>query len=752
MKQINTGILLIILLVALILPVRASTSDSVKILVADSPTECLFLEGIFVEGDGYILIDGRNNTGRVKFADSEGAISGAVLSTIPLPDAASLPGDILPSPWGLDRVVPTDDYLWSIPAPWAGSVAEKFDKISGEFLERLPDPGAVAAGVAIGPYGDTWIISRRIILNVTSGDFEVLNLGTTIQHIDTAVGHPLGFVVLQQPDIFLVDTNGMIRWNINLDGVVDFYISPIDIACGSDGTIAVAAALTDLSDDENRDEYNSLREEALGRDDEDVLFSLEDALRVNLCVGYILLLIDPEGTITDAIEIGSPPVACAVDPSGRAHILTETNDGWTISILDPRLDQGFKVADIPHGTPTMVAPHRLVSALDGSLYWDDVTATESGEYWGIAKLSPSSPVFSLGGIDNTDSSGVSWVYREPGGNFVRQTSAIAVDSNGEIRVGVQDFSFDVLNDPGMEFIENLEAPYTSSLLTIDSEGNLVRNESSVDIVGVVSPCVELVPNGGSLIAAWAGMGVNGAIGILNNDAWVPSEGLNFPDYLLNAKIGFSGNGFFTWMNFPDGDGTETRWFEVRSDLSGGTAIDRLEAIEARFLESDRVSGNLWVTIDDGEIFQLDSDNLNVTGIWNNRLPSGAPGHPLDDAAKITDGLAVLDREHRAIFLVEPDGFTPPTLASQADIDDAISAIRAALGEIRERYGTYPPPSLDLLENILTYSDLEMLKWAFIGGRIFHYRPSETSYTFVVWSGTAEQPVLIVSEYNIQVIY
>jgi hypothetical protein len=402
----------------------------------------------------------------------------------------------------------------------------------------------------------------------------------------------------------------------------------------------------------------------------------------------------------------------------------------------------------------MVAPHRLASATDGSLYWDDVTATESGEYWGIAKLAPSSAggVFSLGGIDITDSSGVSRVYREPAGNFVRQTSAVAVDSNGEIRVGVQDFSFDVLNDPGMEFIENLEAPYTSSLLTIDSDGYLVRNESSVDIVGVVSPCVELVPNAGSLIAAWAGMGVNGAIGILNSGAWVPSADLIFPDYLLNAKIGFSGNGFFTWMNFPDGDSTETRWFEVRPDLTGGTAIDRLDAIEARFLESDRVSGNLWVTIDDGEIFQLDAGNLNVTGIWNNRLPSGAPGHPLDDAAKITDGLAVLDREHRAIFLVEPDGFTRPTLASQADIDDAINAIRAALRDIRERYGTYPPPSLDLLDNILAYSDLEIVKWAFIGGRIFHYRPSETSYTFAVWSGTAEQPVLIVSEFNIQVIY
>ncbi|MCX6645470.1 MAG: hypothetical protein NTY09_03805, partial [bacterium] len=527
MKQIFTALITLLFLFFGFFPVHATTSDTVQILVADNPAECLHLEGIFLNGDNYILIDGRNNTGRVKIVGSDGAVNTGILSTLPLPYSASLPSDILPSPWGMDRVIPSGDFLWAAPAPWAGSVAEKFDRASGEFISRLEDIGTRTSGLAIGPDGNIWAISRRILVDITSGNSKSLNLGATLQHIDNAVGHPLGFIIFQQPDLFLVELTGLIRWRINLDSVVENYISPTDIACGSDGTIAVCGELTDLSDPENLAQYNSLREEALSRDDEEVLFSLEDALRSNLNIGYVLLLIDPDGTVSDAIEIPAPPIACAVDSIGRAHVLFEAPGGWSVSILDPNINEGIKVFDIPYGNPTMVSPHRIAAGSDGSLYWDDVVATDTEGLWGIAKLAPSSDsgVFSLG-TENSPGSEITWVYREPEGGYVRQTSALSVDSNGELRVGVQDFSLDVLNDQSMEFIDNMEAPYTSSLLHIDHSGNLISNIPSEDIVGVTSPVVDIHADSEHILGFWAGMNVGQPFGQFEGDIWIPSTGLN----------------------------------------------------------------------------------------------------------------------------------------------------------------------------------------------------------------------------------
>lgn len=753
MKNSYPVYILLILLSLDFLPVHATSSDSIRILAADDPAECLFLEGIFTDGDGYFLIDGRNNTGRVKRVNSEGLITGGILSTIPLPDAASLPGDILPSPWGLDRVIPSGEFLWSIPAPWAGSVAEKFDLNTGALIERLDDLGTRSNGLATGPNGNIWAISRRLLVNITSGNLEALNLGGNLQHIDNAVGHPLGFIVLQQPDLMLVEPSGLIRWRNSLDGSDNFFISPTDIACGADGTTAVCGIVADLSDPENLAEYNALREESLARDDEDVLFALEDALRSNLGIGYILLLIDASGTITDVIELNTPPISCAVDSSGRAHILSEVPDGWAVSILDPRLDEGFNVIEIPFGTPTLIAPHRIETGGDGSLYWDDVIAAETGELWGIAKLAPSRQdrVFSLG-TGNRTASAVSWVYREPAGNYVRQTSALSVDSIGDLWIGVQDFSYDIINDPTMEFIDQMEAPYSSNLLHVNRDGNLISNSSSQDIVGVVSPAVEIHSGLNHTLGFWAGMNVGNPFRQFENNTWIPLPGINFPDYLMNARIGDSGDGYISWINYPDGEYTSTAWYSIRSDLSGISEIPRFSALEARFLECDRITGQLWITIDDGEIFQIDSNNMRVTGIWNNRLPSGAPGHPLDDAAKIADGLAILDREHRAIFLLEPEAFEEPGLAIQSDVDDAINAIRAAFQEARDQYGLYPPPSLDLLYRILEYSEQDIVRRAFLGGRIYDYKLTETGYSFIAWSATAEQTVLLVDDFNTQVVY
>ena len=355
---------------------QSGDSSPVSVILADNPDECLSLESIFIVNDGYILIDGRNNRGRVKLVSGDGEIEAGILPTLPLPHAASLPSDILPSPWGLDRVVPTDDAFYAVPASWAGAPAEKFDRQTGEFIERLGDVGLRVSGMVVGPDGDAWAVGRRIMLNVSSGTGESIDCSGMLRHIDGAAGHPMGFVLLEQPYVMLMESSGVIRWRVSMEEVIDGFLSPFDIATGPDGTIALCCVVCDLSDEANHDEYFRLRDESLSRDDEDVLFAVEDALRSNLGTGFIVILFDSEGTVTDAIEVDGAPVACGVDSSGRVHVVLQDESGWSVSMLDPRLDEGVELFRVPYGNPAMISPHRLASGPDGTLYWDDVIPGE----------------------------------------------------------------------------------------------------------------------------------------------------------------------------------------------------------------------------------------------------------------------------------------------------------------------------------------------------------------------------------------
>jgi len=730
-----------------------ASADAVTVLVGDEPGECLSLESLFIDGDGYVLIDGRNNRGRVKFVGAEGTVLGAVMSTVPLPDAASLPPDILPSPWGLDRVAVSTDSLWAVPAAWSGAIAERFDRRTGSFIERIPDPGLRTGGLTVGPQGDIWAVGRRILVNLSGGNPDMLNLGGALQHIDSAVGHPLGFVILAEPDLLFVEPSGVIRWRMPMDGIVDGYVSPYDIATGPDGTIAVCGVVCDLSDPENRNEYFRLRNESLARDDEDVLFATEDALRSNLGVSFVLLLVRADGTVTDAIEIDSSPVACAVDAHGRAHVLLQHQTGWSISILDPRLDEGIKVCDILYGTPAIVAPHRLTSGPDGSLYWDDVIPGQAAESWGIERLLPSTSagMFSLSGSEG----GIRRVISEPVGDFVRLTSALAVLPDDRIFTAYRDYPFDILNDPDLYTDQdtNSAPPFTSSIALIDASGGILRRDETEAVVGGTSYPAEMLAQGENVVAAWAGPSEGVPVGILSQDGlWSPAEGLGVAGPLIDARLGRTSSGLIGWFLQPGMDLADVRWLTMDTDLAWSDDIERLGALRCRFLESDPDTDSLWLTIDDGEIMQFDLATQRVTGIWENRLPSGAPGHMVDDAAAIRGGLAVLDREHRAIILVGPEGFAPPPLAAESEVSEALSVLRAALQEWKNTNGDWPVPSPGLLDEILLPDDRLRVQRAFIGGRIYQYRPSQTGYTFTAWSATSDQPALMCTASTVDTVY
>lgn len=728
----------------------ALAADPVSVLLADNPIDCLSLESIFVDGDGYVLIDGRNNRGRVKLVSDDGEIQAGMLSTLPLPNAASLPSDILPSPWGLDRVVATDDAFWAAPASWAGALAEEFDRQTGEFIERLRDVGLKVSGMVVGPDGDAWAVGRRILVNVSSEQGESIDCGGMLSHIDGISGHPMGFVILEQPWVIFMEKSGITRWRISTEEIVEGYLSPFDIASGPDGTIALCCVVCDLSDEENHSEYFSLREESLSRDDEEVLFAVEDALRSNLGIGFTIILLDPEGNVTDAIEINGAPVACDVDDAGRVHVVIQDESGWSVSMLDPGLDEGFELFRIPYGTPAMITPHRLASGPDGALYWDDVIPGESEGSWGIGSLMPTSGgMFSLGGSE----SGVDWIYTEPTGDFIRLATSLAVGPDGSVWAGSQEFPFEILSgEEPLEF-EIDEAPYTSTLMVIDRDGNIVRNRDASEIIPGTPVASEVLPFNDSMLTAWSGRIEGEPLGVLREDfSWTPATASGIPAPIANARIGELSDGLVGWFSLPQSQDSEARWLEIQPDLAGSSEIPRLQTIRARFLESDPSTDTIWATIDDGEIYQLNANDLRVTGIWHNRLPSGAPGHPIDDAEKVADGLAILDREHRAIMLLEPDAFEPPALVSEADVADALRVIRSAMWDWKNTYGDFPQPSPGLLDTIMSYNDREIVRRAFLGGQFFHYRPSETGFNFIAWISTAEQPVLICDQSTYEAVY
>ncbi len=709
--------------------------NGISVLLADDPAQCLNLEGLFIDGDSYVFIDGRNNTGRVKFIAADGAIQSTGVSTVPLPNAASLPGDILPSPFGLDRVVPTDDALWAVPAPWSGAIAEIFDRDSGAFRERLTYPMTPALGLAIGPESDVWAVMSRKLQNLSSPSVPPLDLSGAFAHIDNATGHPIGFVVLSQPDLTLVETSGVIRWRLDLNTLVNGFLSPMDVAAGPDGTIAVCAAICETADESILEDYFALRDECLARGDIEALHGVEDAVRTSFLMGFALILIDSDGTVADAIELSSAPVACAVDSNGRVHLMTQELSGWAISILDPRINEGIPQCVIPYGLPTLVSPHRLASGPDGSLYWDDLNPSTEEQVWGISRMFASNGVFSLGDAE----SGPRRVYEEFLTDSLRVTTALEIGPTGEIWVGCQDFLWDPEIDDSQE---EPGFPYVSSILRVAGDGNLLQRIGPSEEFGPASVPSDLFAYDSGMLCVWAGAEDYSIFqNVAPESSWAPAYELPIGAPISNSRIGATQSGYLGWFTLPESDSEIMYWSRADENMNVWGGIDRLGTLGCRFLASDPGEDVVYVTIDDGEIFRLDGVALQVTGIWYNRLPSEAPGHPLNDAECLSSGLAILDREHRAILQLSPDAFEAPLTASEADITDALSAIRNALWEYKDSNGDYPSPSPSLLDDLLDVNELETVRRAFLGGRIYDYRPSETDYAFVAWSAGPYQPAL-----------
>jgi len=743
----NLTTLLFIWIFMQAVPVYA-TGD-VTVIYGDDPSACLAPESLFINDGRYFLVDGRNNLARIKIFSGNGTLESGIISTIPLPDAASLPPDILPSPWGMDRIAITENYAFAVPASWVNSSAEIFELQSGNMTERTPDAGMSISGMTVGPEGNAWAVGRRFLLNLGESGPGSINLSSTFGHIDSAVGHPFGFVVLEQPDIVLVESSGLVRWSVSLDDGEGTLLSPIDIACGPDGTIAICAIMCDLTVPEDSDEYYRLRGEAMMRDDEEVLFAIEDALRSNLGFGFVLVVIGADGTMTDIIDLSAPPVACAVDDIGRVHVLSNGPDRWVVSILDTRLQEGFEVFDIPHGVPGLISPHRLAEGPGGNLYWDDVTTLDGEEIWGIARLNPNEnqDVFSLGHSNPP----FEWIYTEPLTDFIRQTTAIEVTPDA-IYISCQDFGFDILNDPSLA-VSGEEAPYTPGLLKIGHDGILREIVSPPEGSGASSFASDIVYRNGELITSWAASILNTPVAILDGTGeWRISLSRHFNGPVANAHLESSGESILGWFAYPEENGLEMSVYDLGGNLDGSRQEQKLSTLDARLLASDPSTGRIWVTIDDGEIFEVNPNSMYVSSYWPNRINDAAPAHVLDSVVYHNGELAILDREHRAVISVNPDAFIPSGYSYEEDINEATGIIRTAFWQWRNTYGSWPSPSPDVLDEVLDYDDREVVRQAFLGGRIYNYRIDGEGYTFTAWGATSDQAVYVCTHSDTQVIY
>jgi hypothetical protein len=515
--------------------------------------------------------------------------------------------------------------------------------------------------------------------------------------------------------------------------------------------------ICDLSLEQDYTDYFDLRNDALSYDDEEMLFSLEDALRSNLGIGFALLMIDASGSVTEAIEMGNPPIACAVDEFGRAHVLTQRIDGWAISVLDPRLNDGFEVLRIPYGTPSLISPHRLASGPDGSLYWDDVYGDETGDHWGIGRLASGtgSGIFTLGtaGSPSGEGAGVEWIYSEALDEFARQATALEVNDNGSVVVGYQDFPFDFLTDMSEEQLMSDDPPFSSMIMEVSRDGDLLRRGDLDVLIQPGCYVTDFIVDGTSTHALCAGT-------LLDSYIWNWSDsgeftalgGPAFGGPILTSRTGRVDQGLSGWFIQQDGNNPLTQWLKISADYAISETNHRLEALNARLLETDPVSNTIFLTIDDGDIFRVDASTMMVDGVWHNRLPSGAPGHILSDAEFTTGGLAVLDVEHRAILKLSSEAFEELPLVSDQDVTDAISTIRTHLQDYYDSLGFYPLPSNGLLTTMLLPDEMALVEQSFLGGRIFQYTPSELGYTFVVWSAGIDQPVLLCDQSVEQVIF
>jgi len=221
-----------------------------------------------------------------------------------------------------------------------------------------------------------------------------------------------------------------------------------------------------------------------------------------------------------------------------------------------------------------------------------------------------------------------------------------------------------------------------------------------------------------------------------------NEIADFPEInpLEDARIARVRRGYIAWF-LQWGDEPSTKFFTFDENFSDRTEIKLCEKINYRLLAGIPDENIFFATIDGGEIFKINSDSMEVTGILSNRLESGAPAHPIDDAVWADGRLVILDREHRAILSVDPDSFENPQSAFTEDTESAIAVIRTALSQYHEKMGEYPEWYPSLLDDLLDEDGLDLVKRFFIAGRIYDYKINPIGYSFLLRSGSPGQPVL-----------
>ncbi|HEX9745836.1 MAG TPA: hypothetical protein VGB30_10465 [bacterium] len=740
MKQV------IIAFAILLLPTLAYASP--QILVADPPDQCLSLEQIILDGDNYILVDGRSNSARIKFMDSSGNITGTGVPTIPLPDSASLPGDILPSPFGLDRVTVTDTNIWTLPATWAFSPAEKFSRASGEFEDRLPDYGVYPYGLISDPNGDVWAVTNSSIINITSDTSRELFPSTPDLHIDNVIAHPIGFVVLGMPDLMLIDSSGIVRWRLSMENILDEFVSPVDICVSSDGTICVSAITCFPPDGGTLAEYYDIRVMALEQEDLEALYGVEDAFRSNFMTGYVIFTVAVDGTVRDVIDYASMPQSVGIDDQGRIHVLSSESSGWAVTILDTRVNQGFPAAFIPYGSPSMISPHALALGPDGSIYWDDIIPTAESYNWGILKLAPSTGVFSLGSSSNPQPT---VVYSDPSLSGFRLATAMECDSDGNIWVGCVDLNPSVI-DPEMS--DETAGFHDSSILKISRSGNLLSTNNQINSGTEIAYVEDLHWSAPQMYTAVSDLAGSSWYGKFTGDNFSIDEVVTDISGLSVSDINFSAgiDSTLIWLADPDNRDRTIQIYECSNDLLSAAPIPKLEAIGCTVLDTDPLTGEIYVSLSDAEFLILDPSDYSITGIMTSRLPGGAPTHPITDSVGTSDGIVILDTEHRALIRYSKSDFETPYRAIDSDIDEALTLIRERFWQYKDTTGDYPPFAIDMLNGLFEQQELEILKRAFVGGRIYNYDPLDTGYSFKVWLATQGNPVATVYPSYEELIY
>jgi hypothetical protein len=330
-------------------------------------------------------------------------------------------------------------------------------------------------------------------------------------------------------------------------------------------------------------------------------------------------------------------------------------------------------------------------------------------------------------------------------------NALAVGQEGDIWIALQEF---LLNQP-LSGSADEDAPLgRSAVLHISDDGVLVRRDTISDGTLTQRTPLEITPAGDSVQTIWSTLDQPEPV-VLNlsrNGLFTPVESFPWIESLTGAKIQKAKTGYVGWFDTQGESNERAQWYRFGDYFANASAIDRLNALGCRLLGSDPSRSVLYVTIDDGEIFRLDSESLRVTGVWANRFATGAPGYPLDNGVWTSQGLAVLDREHRAALCIPDDILEIPPLMTDVEVTQAIDTIKTALGEYKTSYGSYPAFSPGLLGRILDPSELETVGRCLIGGRIYWYETSQTGFRFVAWSAAADQPALVCSQDSAEPVY